>query len=105
MGFKKLFIGEAMPDREDPKYQKLHETMFRAGQRFAEATGLRWLMRRIRVYGYKNRKTFLAISFGTVLFFFVLHVGRMTMAAVHGFTPQDGVEHVDSMIHRELRSN
>ena len=40
MGFKRLFFGEPMPDKNDPRYRERYERDVEAGRKFADATGL-----------------------------------------------------------------
>ena len=35
MGWKKLFVGEKMPDKDDPKYKQRYESEVNAGRKFA----------------------------------------------------------------------
>ena len=35
MGWKKLFVGEKMPDKDDPKYKQRYENELNAGRKFA----------------------------------------------------------------------
>lgn len=35
MGWKKLFVGEKMPDKDNPKYKQRYENEVNAGRKFA----------------------------------------------------------------------
>lgn len=37
-GFRRMLLGEKMPDRNDPKYKERYEREVNAGRRFAKAT-------------------------------------------------------------------
>jgi hypothetical protein len=77
---KKMIIGEKMPDREDPKYQKRYEEDVEAGRRFARILKLDVLAGHIQLFAEKHRRLFLAIVFGIILFCFGLNVYRFSRA-------------------------
>lgn len=79
MGWSKLFKGEPMPDRDDPKYQKRHEQMYAAGDSFARATGLTWLGRKITDFAYGHKKLFLTLVLGFAVSVFLLQTCRFVM--------------------------
>ena len=74
--FKKMVIGEKLPDKDDPKYQKKYEEDVEAGRWFARVTKLDVLAARIQRFAEKHRGFFLATVFGIILFCFVLNVYR-----------------------------
>ena len=37
-GFRRMLLGEKMPDRNDPKYKERYERDVEAGRKFAKAT-------------------------------------------------------------------
>ena len=39
MGWKRLIVGEPMPDKNDPKYKERYEREVEAGKRFADKFG------------------------------------------------------------------
>ena len=45
MGWKKLFVGEKMPDKNDPKYKQRYESEVNAGRKFARMMKLDVLAR------------------------------------------------------------
>ncbi len=69
MGWKKLIMGEKMPDKNDPKYRERYEN-------FAN----RW------------PKIFLGIVFGIVIFCFCLNVWRLSQVARNANEYQTAVE-------------
>ena len=77
---KKMIIGEKMPDRDDPKYQKRYEEDVEAGRRFARILKLDVLAGHIQLFAEKHRRLFLAIVFGIILFCFGLNVYRFSRA-------------------------
>jgi hypothetical protein len=40
MGWKKMILGEQMPDKDDPKYRQRYEKEVNAGRKFAIVTGI-----------------------------------------------------------------
>ena len=49
MSFKKIIIGEPMPDKNDPKYKERYEREVEAGRKFAEKIKLPWLFGKIQL--------------------------------------------------------
>ena len=43
MGWSKLFKGEPVPDKDDPRYRERYEAIHSVGGKFARMTGLTWL--------------------------------------------------------------
>ena len=102
MGFKKFFLGEPMPDKNDPKYRERYEREVAAGRRFANAVGISWLARKIHTAACHNKTLFLVVAFGIVLACFTFNV--VTMVKVFNRSNSKGsnaVEQVDrAMQHR-----
>lgn len=40
MGWKKMLVGEKMPDKDDPKYRQRYEKEVKAGRKFAKTMKL-----------------------------------------------------------------
>ena len=57
MGWKRLIIGEPMPDKNDPKYKERYER---------EVEGISWGAKRLQEVGQEHKMAFLAIVFGFV---------------------------------------
>ena len=64
-GFRRMLLGEKMPDRNDPKYKERYEREVNAGRRFAKATridivfafvaaGLAWNIYRLTVVYHRQ---------------------------------------------------
>lgn len=69
---KRMIKGDAMPDQDDPRYQKKAERAQKAGMHFAELIRLDKLAYRIQEYANNNRRIFLSVFFsliGIMLFF------------------------------------
>ena len=67
--FKKFFVGEPMPDKNDPKYKERYERDVAAGQRFARASGLAWLGRHYCRWAENHKKLFFVLMLGSMTFF------------------------------------
>lgn len=80
MGFKKLLIGEEMPDKNDPKYKERYEKDVEAGKKFAKTIKLDKGVAAIQNYASNNRNTFLVIIFVFVFVSVGLNIYRMTRA-------------------------
>ena len=77
---KKMIIGEKMPDKNDPKYQKQYEEDVEAGRRFARILKLDVLTGYIQIFAEKHRRLFLAIVFSIILFCLGLNIYRFSHA-------------------------
>lgn len=77
MSFKKFFIGDPMPDKNDPKYKECYEREVAAGRKFAEKSGLNWLITKIQAWANEHRKAFIIIVFGIVIGCFALNLFNM----------------------------
>ena len=96
MGFKKFILGEPMPDKNDPKYRERYEREVEAGRKFADASGISWLARKIHGGASNHKVLFLVVVFGIVLMCFVYNI--VTMVKVYNRSNDKGsnaVEQVD----------
>ena len=58
MGWKKLFVGEKMPDKNDPKYKQRYESEVNAGRKFARMMKLDVLAGMVQNFANNHRKLF-----------------------------------------------
>lgn len=77
MGWKKLFVGEKMPDKDDPKYKQRYESEVNAGRKFARMMKLDVLAGTIQNFANNHRKLFLVIVFGFIILCLCLNIYRM----------------------------
>lgn len=61
MGWKKMIIGEEMPDKDDPKYKQRYETEVDAGRKFAKTVGIDKLAAKVQYFAINRKKTFLTL--------------------------------------------
>ena len=80
MGFKKLIIGEKMPDKHDPQYKERYEKDVEAGKKFAKALKLDKGVGAFQHFASNNRIAFLAIIFAFVSVSVALNIYRMVKA-------------------------
>ena len=77
MGWKKLFVGEKMPDKDDPKYRQRYESEVNAGRKFARMMKLDVLAGMVQNFANNHRKLFLVIVFGLIILCLCLNIYRM----------------------------
>ena len=82
MGWKRLIVGEPMPDKNDPKYKERYEREVEAGKRFADKCGISWGAKRLQEVGQEHKMAFLAIVFGFVLMDVMQHQGQIKATAI-----------------------
>ena len=77
MGWKKLFVGEKMPDKDDPKYKQRYENEGNAGRKIARMMKLDVLAGTVQNFANNHRKLFLVIVFGLIIICLCLNIYRM----------------------------
>ena len=58
---EKLFVGEKMPDKNDPKYKQRYESEVNAGRKFARMMKLDVLAGMVQNFANNHRKLFLSL--------------------------------------------
>ena len=97
MGWKRLIVGEPMPDKNDPKYKERYEREVEAGKRFADKCGISWGAKRLQEVGQEHKMAFLAIVFGFVMVCFMMNVFYLMDVMQHqGQIKATAIERVDS---------
>jgi hypothetical protein len=77
MSWKKMILGEKMPDKDDPKYRERYEKEVDAGRKFAKATKIDRAAAKVQSFANAHKKAFLIMVFGFILFSFGLNLYRM----------------------------
>ena len=77
MGWKKIVLGEKMPDKNDPKYKQRYEDEVNAGRKFARMTKIDKVAGKIQHFAINHQKAFLIIVFGFIALSFSLNIYRM----------------------------
>ena len=102
MSIKKMFVGEKMPDKNDPKYMERYEREVNYGRRFADKTGISWMARKLQHIADNHRCGFLIVVFGIVLLCFVFNICRMVNSYKAGAGRKGvAVERVDSALQKK----
>lgn len=96
MGWKKLIMGEKMPDKNDPKYKERYEKEVSAGRKVARFLRIDKAAAATQRFADRWPKLFLGIVFGIVIFCFVLNVYRLSQVATKANDYQTAVEKQES---------
>ena len=106
MGWKKLIIGEKMPDKNDPQYAEQYEKDVTAGRKFARMLRIDRGAACVQKFACRSPKLFLAIVFGIVISCFSLNVYRVVKICNRPKTEQPAtvVSHQERLL-KEKRIN
>ena len=83
MGWKKMFIGEKMPDKDDPQYRQRYENEVKAGRKFAKTMKLDVLAAKVQLFANDHKRLFLYLVFGFIIFCFGLNIYRLVVVYSH----------------------
>lgn len=104
MGWKKLIMGEKMPDKNDPRYKERYEKEVSAGRKVARFLKIDKAAAATQRFADRWPRLFLGIVFGIVIFCFVLNVYRLSQVATKANDYQTAVEKQES-IYKERRQS
>jgi hypothetical protein len=104
MSWKKLIMGEKMPDKNDPRYKERYEKEVSAGRKMARFLKIDKAAAATQRFADRWPKLFLGIVFGIVIFCFVLNVYRLSQVATKANNYQTAVEKQES-IYKERRQS
>lgn len=104
MGWKKLIMGEKMPDKNDPRYKERYEREVSAGRKVARFLKIDKAAAATQRFADRWPRLFLGIVFGIVIFCFVLNVYRLSQVATKANDYQTAVEKQES-IYKERRQS
>ena len=82
-GFRRMLLGEKMPDKNDPKYKERYERDVEAGRRFAKATRIDKAAAKVQGFADMHRRLFLAIVFGFIVSALAWNIYRLTVVYRH----------------------
>ena len=99
MGWKKIIIGEKMPDKDDPAYKEKREKAENAGKTFAETLRLNKAAAYVQGFATKHTKLFLGGVFAFVLFSVSLNLYRMCTAVQRHNNPVSAIERQEKALH------
>lgn len=102
-----MIKGEEMPDKNDPKYRERYEREVEAGRKFAEKSGINWLVVKVTTWAMKHKVAFLAIVFGVVLSCLAMNIIGMIrhMKAENNRRQTTAVELVDKALQDSKHKN
>ena len=83
MGWKKMLVGEKMPDKDDPKYRQRYEKEVKAGRKFAKTMKLDLLAGKVQLFANDHKRLFLSLVFGFIILSFGLNIYRMAVVYSH----------------------
>lgn len=97
-GFRRMLLGEKMPDRNDPKYKERYERDVDAGRRFAKATCIDRVAAKVQGFANVHRTLFLAIVFGFSICGLTWNIYRLTVVYRHHPARRTATEMQDSVL-------
>ncbi len=97
-GFRRILLGEPMPDKDDPKNKERYEREVNAGKSFAKFTKIDKFAAYVQAFAIQKQKTFLALTFGTIILCFILNVCRMAVYYTQRQTPRTATEMQDNLL-------
>lgn len=77
MSWKKMILGEQMPDKNDPKYRERYEKEVNAGRRFASFAGIDRLAVKVQKFVYENKVTAFMLLIGFFVLLITVNIMRM----------------------------
>ena len=98
-GFRRILLGESMPDKNDPQYKEKYERDVNAGRKFAKVTRLDKLAANIQCFANKNKILFLVIVFSIAIGTFTFNIYRLART----YRNSQGVKSVTEMQDSLLR--
>ncbi len=100
MGWKKMLVGEKMPDKDDPKYRQRYEEEVRAGRKFAKTMKLDVLAGKVQLFANDHKRLFLSLVFGFIILSFGLNIYRMAVVYNHQRSRQSATERQEQMLRK-----
>lgn len=99
MSWKRMILGEKMPDKDDPKYQKRYEKEVHAGRKVAEKLHMDVPFKKAQEFAIRFPAAFLTIVFGFVFVCLCLNIYRMSQA----YASRPGARQVTATERQEQR--
>lgn len=97
-GFRRLLLGEKMPDKDDPKYKERREKELAAGRKFAKATGIDRFAAWVQAIANRHKTLFLIAVFGFVVGCFGLNIYRMAKVYEARSGNQSAIERQEQLL-------
>ena len=77
-GFRRMLLGEKMPDKNDPQYRERYERDVDAGRKFAKAVGIDKAAAKVQLFANNHKNLFLIIIFSFMIGCFAWNIYRIT---------------------------
>ena len=105
MGWKKMLIGEKMPDKDDPQYRQRYEDEVNAGRKFAQMTKIDKVAGKIQHFAINHQKVFLIIVFFIALSFSlnIYRMGRVWSSQQSGMSATERQEEMVRNRHKRVK--
>ncbi|MBD8980647.1 MAG: hypothetical protein EGR83_01105 [Bacteroides cellulosilyticus] len=107
MSWKKMIIGEKMPDKDDPKYRKRYENEVEAGRKAARVLKIDKAASGVQRFTCKHPKWFLTIVFTIVVGCLTFNIYRMVAVSRVQKTEQHATatEQQEKLLKQKLHRN
>lgn len=103
MGWKKMFFGEKMPDKDDPKYKERREKEVEAGKKAARILRVDKMAAGIQKWALKYPRLFLCTVFGIVTMCLGYNITCMVKTYRQQPTKETAVQRQDAALNRIRR--
>ena len=108
MSWKKMFVGEKMPDKNDPKYHDRYEKEVAAGREFARMTKIDKVAAWVQRFANRHTKLFLGIIFTFIFLCFGFNVYRISYVWNQSKDSKSAIERQEELVrnrHRRLSNS
>ena len=102
-GFRRMLLGEKMPDRNDPKYKERYEREVDAGRRFAKATRIDKAAAKVQGFANVHRTLFLVIVLAFLATGLAWNIYRLTAVYHRQPAKRTATEMQDSILRERHR--
>ena len=103
-GFRRMLVGEKMPDKEDPTYRERYRRDVSAGRKFAHVMKLDKLAADIQRFADRHRTAFLAIIFTFVIGSFAWNIYRLMVVYERKPSQRTATEMQDSLLRKRHKA-
>lgn len=104
MGWKKMFFGEEMPDKDDPKYKEQREKEVEAGKKAARILRVDKMAAGIQKWALKYPRLFLCTVFGIVTMCLGYNITCMVKTYKQQPAKETAVQRQDAALNRIRRT-
>lgn len=104
-GFKRIILGEKMPDKDDPKYKERYEREVNAGKDFAKTLRIDKAAVKVQRFADIHKKLFLVIVFGFVGLSLGFNIYRMAKVYNQSQNKRTATEMQDSILRARHKTN